>query len=235
MGKHRLLLIEDDPSIREMVKEHLQTEGYAVTCAADGEEAMRRFGEEEYDLVLLDLMLPKKNGFDCLQAIRSTSTVPVLILSAKDSEVDKALGLGFGADDYVAKPFSMIELTARIQAAIRRATRYSASGKEDEPDEAVTIGDLTVDFKAMTVFKRGKPVKLTGTEYRILELFVRYPKQVFTKANLYRSVWNEEYYGDENVISVHMRRLRAKIEDDPSQPQYIQTMWGIGYRLGDFS
>lgn len=230
--KYTLLLIEDDPSISEMLKDHLQKEGYVVNCAYDGEEAIQRFQAENFDLILLDLMLPKRSGIDLLQWIREKSTVPVMIISAKDGDVDKAIGLGFGADDYIAKPFSLIELTARVNAAIRRATRYTET--EKTMNQVITIGDLTLDQTHMTVKKGDNPIKLTAKEYRILELFLTHPKQVFTKEQLYRSVWNEEYYGDDNVISVHMRRLREKIENDPSQPQYIQTLWGIGYRLGEF-
>lgn len=230
-----LLMIEDDPAISTMVKNYLAKEGYRVTVVHDGEQALRQFASDSYHLVLLDLMLPHRSGLDILEQIRKESSVPILILSAKDSEVDKALGLRIGADDYIAKPFSLMELAARVQASIRRATLYS------NPDEAghvpdfklLSIGDLAVDPDNFTVTKRGKEILLTPKEFQILRLFLQHPTRVYTKAMLYQQVWNEEYYNDDNVINVHMRRLREKIEDDPSNPRYIRTLWGIGYRLGE--
>lgn len=229
---HTILFIEDDPSISEMVKHYLEKENYEVHCAFDGEEAVRYIEQQHFDLILLDLMLPKLSGTELLQWIRQSSTVPVMIVSAKDSDVDKALGLGFGADDYMAKPFSLIELSARVHAVLRRATRYTKEGSLD--NHVITVGELSIDLTHMTVTKGDATIKLTAKEFRILELFMKHPKRVFTKEQLYRSVWREEYYGDDNVINVHMRRLREKIETDPSRPKYIQTLWGIGYRLGDF-
>ncbi len=228
----RILLIEDDNSISEMVDHYLTKEGFEVVLAFDGEEGVRLFQQGNYDVILLDIMLPKLNGMDFLKLIREQSKVPVLMISAKDGDVDKALGLGFGADDYIAKPFSMIELTARIKAAIRRATQYSAS--EPANQKLVRIHELTIDIENVSVQKNGEPLQLTSTEWKMLTLFVTNPKKVFTKEQIYRSVWNEDYFGDQNIINVHMRRLREKIEDDPSSPQYIKTLWGIGYKLGEF-
>ncbi|WNS46943.1 response regulator transcription factor [Paenibacillus sp. MMS20-IR301] len=239
----RVLLIEDDEAISEMVGSYLTKEGYEVVQAFDGEAAVSRFmGGPAYDLVLLDLMLPKRSGTDVLQVIRSGSLVPVLIMSAKDSDVDKALGLGFGADDYITKPFSMIELAARVKAAIRRAG-YAAAGSqaggagsvEAQPDKpkVIELRGLAVDLDNFSARKNGEEVKLTAKEFQILKLFVSSPGRVFTKAQIYSLIWEEDYFGDENVINVHMRRLREKIEDDPSHPVYIKTLWGIGYKLGD--
>ncbi|REK71369.1 response regulator transcription factor [Paenibacillus paeoniae] len=233
-----LLLIEDDFSISEMVVDYLSKEGYLVTTVNDGGDAMQAFDGGTYDLVLLDLMLPNVNGLDLLQRIRERSKVPILILSAKDGEVDKALGLRFGADDYIAKPFSLLELSARVSASIRRATQYVSMTEPilpaEEAEQALLVcGDLSMDPDNFTVTKRGEDVKLTAKEFQILKLFVQHPTRVYTKALLYQLVWNDDYYGDENVINVHMRRLREKIEDDPSHPCYIRTLWGIGYRLGE--
>ncbi|WP_178022263.1 response regulator transcription factor [uncultured Paenibacillus sp.] len=230
-----LLMIEDDPAISTMVKDYLAKEGYKVTVVHDGEQALRQFASGSYHLVLLDLMLPHRSGLDILEQIRKESSVPILILSAKDSEVDKALGLRIGADDYIAKPFSLIELAARVQASIRRATLYSNPDEAGhEPDlKLLSLGDLAVDPDNFTVTKRGKEILLTPKEFQILRLFLQHPTRVYTKAMLYQQVWNEEYYNDDNVINVHMRRLREKIEDDPSNPRYIRTLWGIGYRLGE--
>ncbi|GIP47750.1 Transcriptional regulatory protein WalR [compost metagenome] len=230
-----LLMIEDDPAISAMVKDYLSKEGYKITLAQDGEEALRQFASASYDLVLLDLMLPKRSGLDILEHIRKESSIPILILSAKDNEVEKALGLRLGADDYIAKPFSLIELAARVQASIRRATLYSNPDESGQASDLklLSVGDLTVDPGNFTVTKRGKEILLTSKEFHILKLFLQHPTRVYTKAMLYQLVWNEEYFNDDNVINVHMRRLREKIEDDPSNPRYIRTLWGIGYRLGE--
>ncbi|AIQ15232.1 response regulator transcription factor [Paenibacillus durus] len=235
--QHRVLLVEDDEAISEMVRSYLVKEGYQVESAFDGEAAEHVFrGKGPFDLVLLDLMLPNRSGVDILQSIRKLSLVPVMIVSAKDTDVDKALGLGFGADDYISKPFSMIELAARVKAAIRRAEYASGRGPFEEtanPNHSITLGGLMVDFDNFLALKNGEEVKLTAKEFQILKLFMTHPGRVFTKAQIYGMVWEDEYYGDENVINVHMRRLREKIEDDPSHPVYIKTLWGIGYKLGD--
>ncbi|MGO4180562.1 response regulator transcription factor [Paenibacillus sp. TAF43_2] len=231
--KQRILLVEDDRSISEMVEAYLTLEGFHIVHAADGEEALRLFSQETYDLILLDVMLPKLNGIDFLKKIREHSLLPVLILSAKDGDVDKALGLGFGADDYLAKPFSMIELLARVKAAIRRATLYSGVQNQAAPS-VLHVHELIIDTDNIDVNKRGKSIKLTSKEWQIIKLLTMNPTKVFTKEQIYRSVWNDDYFGDENVINVHISRLREKIEDDPSSPQYIKTLWGIGYKLGEF-
>lgn len=228
-----ILLVEDDHAIGEMIESYLTMEGFDIVHARDGEEALERFGQREYDLVLLDLMLPKLSGMDFLKEIREKSHVPVLIVSAKDGEVDKALGLGFGADDYITKPFSMIELTARVKAAIRRATAYVGS-QPAQQSRIAKVHELELDLDHLSVTKNGEEIKLTAKELQILQLFMTNPKKVFTKQHIFNSVWNDAYYGDENVINVHMSRLREKIEDNPSEPQYIKTLWGIGYRLGEF-
>lgn len=227
-----ILLVEDDHSISEMVENYLTKEGFQVHCAYDGDEARQRLQQEVFDLILLDIMLPKLNGIELLKLLRENSTIPVLILSAKDSEVDKALGLGFGADDYMTKPFSMIELVARIRASIRRATQYS--GKIEDVPTPIHIHEMTMNPENFQVYKNGEEIKLTSKEWAILKLFFTNPKRVYTKEQIYQAVWQDVYYGDENIINVHMRRLREKIEDDPSSPKYIQTLWGIGYRLGEF-
>lgn len=232
-----LLIIEDDAGISGMIADYMKKEGYRSTVVHEGDRALAQFQAESYDLVLLDLMLPGRSGMDVLQDIRGVSRVPILIVSAKDNEVEKALGLRFGADDYIAKPFSLIELSARIQASIRRATQYSTPDRQAAPQQAepklLNAGDLTVDPENFSVRKRGEEIRLTAKEFQILKLMLQHPSRVYTKAMLYEQVWNEEYYNDDNAINVHMRRLREKIEDDPSNPRYIVTLWGIGYRLGE--
>ncbi|KAB2442918.1 response regulator transcription factor [Bacillus luti] len=225
---HHILLVEDDISIQEMVGKYLMKEGFQVTIASDGEEGVQAFFKSSFDLVILDIMMPKLDGLEVVRIIREKSAVPVLMMSAKDTDVDKAVGLGLGADDYICKPFSMIELAARVKAGIRRSTKYSAA---ETTKKMIRIGDLTIDPINFTVEKNGKPLKLTLKEFEILKLFVKNQNRVFTKAQIYTLVWNEEYYGDDNVINVHMRRLREKIENDPSNPEYIKTLWGIGYKL----
>ncbi|ERK30976.1 response regulator transcription factor [Clostridium intestinale] len=224
---NKILIIEDDVAISDMVKNYLIKEGFSVTTAFDGEEGVVKFLNDDFDLIILDLMLPKLDGLDTMKIIRNKSSVPILIMSAKGSDVEKAVGLELGADDYIAKPFSMIEISARIKAAIRRATKYSSNKEEN----IVKIKDITVDLDSFLVSKNGQNIQLTSKEFDILKLFVKNPNRVFTKAQIYSFAWKEEYYGDENVINVHMRRLREKIEDDPSKPEYIKTLWGIGYKL----
>jgi DNA-binding response OmpR family regulator len=227
---NKILIIEDDIAISEMVKNYLIKDGFLVTTAFDGEEGIVKYLNDDFDLVILDLMMPKLDGMETMKLIREKSSVPILIMSAKDSDVDKAIGLGLGADDYITKPFSMIEISARIKAGIRRATKYSSNQKTEE-NVPIKLGNLTIDLDNFLVIKNDKSVQLTSKEFEILKLFINNQGRVFTKAQIYSFVWKEEYYGDENVINVHMRRLREKIEDDPSNPQYIKTLWGIGYKL----
>ncbi|HDR7797504.1 TPA: response regulator transcription factor [Bacillus tropicus] len=225
---HHILLVEDDISIQEMVEKYLIKEGFQVTIASDGEEGVNTYLKGSFDLIILDIMMPKLDGLEVVRIIREKSAVPILMMSAKDTDVDKAVGLGLGADDYICKPFSMIELAARVKAGIRRSTKYSAT---EETGKMIQIGDLKIDPINFTVEKNGKSLKLTLKEFEILKLFVKNQNRVFTKAQIYTLIWNEEYYGDDNVINVHMRRLREKIESDPSNPEYIKTLWGIGYKL----
>jgi len=232
-----ILLVEDDREINQLVKSQLEQEAFKVVTAYNGEDALHLLQQHEIDLVLLDLMLPKLNGLEVLKQIRSTKHIPVLIISAKDSELDKALGLGFGADDYISKPFSLIELVARVHAAIRRATQYAVPAepmqRESVAVDSLQYKDLTLDMATFTAQVEARTVQLTSKEFQILKLFMTNPRRVFTKEQIFHFIWEEDYYGNENVINVHIRRLREKIEQDPSNPQYIRTIWGIGYKLGD--
>ena len=227
-----VLLVEDDRDISKLVKRHLEQENFTVLTAFDGEEALALLQKNKVDLILLDLMLPKLSGMDFLKQIRTTSLVPILIISAKDSDIDKALGLGFGADDYISKPFSMVELTARVYAAIRRATQYLPS-EITSTSTILHFNELTLDLKTFSASVNGKTVQLTSKEFHILKLFMTNRNRVFTKEQIYHLIWEDEYYGNENAINVDIRRLREKIEVDPSNPQYIRTIWGIGYKLGE--
>ncbi|MBS4190550.1 response regulator transcription factor [Bacillus sp. FJAT-49705] len=226
----RLLLVDDDPSISEMVKNYLTKEGFVVSVALNGEDGISMFIREEFDLILIDIMMPKLDGIEAIKIIREKSSIPILIMSAKDSDVDKAIGLGFGADDYIAKPFSLLELSARIKAAIRRATKYADHYEQTDQKNVLTFDQLKIDLDSYSVFKAHQEMKLTSKEFELLKLFITNQNRVFTKEQLYNLVWNDDYFGDENVINVHIRRLREKIEDDPSDPKYIKTLWGIGYK-----
>lgn len=229
----KLLLVEDDMEISQMLKDYLITENYEVICASDGEEACEKFDHDSYSLVLLDLMIPKISGMEVMQHIRQSSMVPIIIVSAKDADADKTLGLGLGADDYITKPFSVTEVLARIKANIRRSTQYS---KPAEPkNETLVIGDLVMDLTDYTVTKKNVKVDLTAKEYEILKLLLQNPKKVYTKEQIYSLIWNDAYLGDENAVNVHISRLRNKIEDNPRTPKYVITVWGIGYKLGDLS
>ncbi|AZV44855.1 response regulator transcription factor [Peribacillus asahii] len=235
---NRILIVEDDHYISEMIRDTLVKHGFAISTVFDGEEALKIVELQNFDLILLDIMIPKIDGMECLKIIRNKSMIPILILSAKGEDVDKALGLGFGADDYIAKPFSMIELVARVKAILRRERHYIDLNNQlinpSYQDETIQLGDLIIDMKNYSIKKCGHDLKLTLKEFNILKLFITNPNQVFTKAQVYNLVWQDEYYGDENVINVHIRRLREKIEDNPSNPKYIKTLWGIGYKLGEF-
>lgn len=228
----KILLIEDDIEISEMLQHFLESESFEIVNAFDGEEACRNFTKETFDLVLLDIMIPKLNGMEVMQSIRSISTVPIIIISAKDTDLDKSLGLGLGADDYITKPFSVIELLARIKANIRRSTRYSPNISMNEP-QILRWHDIIMNLDDYTVTKGDKMIQLTAKEFEMLKLFIQNPKKVYTKAQLYSQIWNDAYLGDENAVNVHISRLRTKIEDDGKNPRYIKTVWGIGYKLGD--
>lgn len=227
---NKILIVEDDLSVSEMIQDYLEKEGYKVVTAFEGEEGMQKFQNATFDLIILDIMMPKLNGIEVMKQIRRDSSVPILIVSAKDTDVEKVLGLELGADDYIAKPFSMIELSARVKSALRRATSYSEAKKEEN---VIHYKALTIDINNYSVQKNGEEIKLTSKEFDILKLFLKHPNNVFTKAQIYTTVWNNDYFGDENVINVHIRRLREKIEDNPAKPDYIITIWGIGYKLGE--
>lgn len=225
----RILLIEDDKGISDMVAEYLLNEGFTVEQAFDGDSALRYFKEDTFDLVLLDIMIPFLDGMQVMKEIRRNSVVPILIISARDSESDKAMGLGFGADDYITKPFSLVELTARIKANLRRTTRYSQP--QEDPDTKIRYKELMLDTQGYEVYGDGKRIALTGKEFEILCLLAGHPQRIYTKEQIYSAVWKEPYYGEEHVINVHVNRLRSKLGEALPGRQYIRTVWGIGYRM----
>jgi len=226
----KVLFVEDNIEICEMLGGYLTAENFEVDCAYDGEQACQKFDSDTYHIVLLDLMIPKISGMDVMKHIRKSSTVPIIIISAKDTEVDKTLGLGLGADDYITKPFSVVEVLARVKANIRRTTEYAAPIQE--PEE-LTFRSLKMDLSNHTVTKNGVLLELTAKEFDILKLLLQNPKRVYTKAQIYSLIWNDVYVGDENAVNVHISRLRNKIEDNPRSPECVLTVWGIGYKLGE--
>lgn len=228
---NKILLIEDDAEISEMLSRYLTAENYEIVCAADGQEACTLFDRMQFDLILLDLMIPKISGMDVMQHIRRSSVVPVIIISAKDTETDKILGLSLGADDYITKPFSVVEVAARIKANLRRRNQYDR--EHVFAKEVLSAGELEMNLSDYTVQKNGKQIELTAKEFEILKLLMQNPKKVYTKEQLYSLVWKDAYFGDENAVNVHISRLRNKIEEDTRKPRYIITVWGIGYKLGE--
>lgn len=228
---NKILLIEDDAEISEMLDRYLTAENYEIVCAVDGQEACTLFDRMQFDLILLDLMIPKISGMDVMQHIRKSSVVPVIIISAKDTETDKILGLSLGADDYITKPFSVVEVAARIKANLRRRNQYDR--EHVFAKEVLSAGELEINLSDYTVQKNGKQIELTAKEFEILKLLMQNPKKVYTKEQLYSLVWKDAYFGDENAVNVHISRLRNKIEEDTRKPRYIITVWGIGYKLGE--
>ena len=226
----KILLVEDDKNISEMITEYLINDTYEITQVYDGESAIDEFRAHSYDLVLLDLMIPKINGMNVMKKIREHDVTPIIIITAKDNDTDKAMGLGFGADDYLTKPFSLIELSARIKANIRRVTKYNKE-KSGHEDEIIYVKDLEINIYKHSVIKEGKQLNLTCKEFEILKLLASNLGRVFSKEQIYNQVWKDTYYGDENVINVHMKRLRNKLSDGKSNFEYIKTLWGIGYKM----
>ncbi|MBP1932309.1 response regulator YycF [Ammoniphilus resinae] len=224
----KILVVDDERPIADILKFSLEKEGYQVVCAYDGEEAIERVEKELPDLILLDIMLPKKDGMEVCQTVRRQHDMPIIMLTAKDSEIDKVLGLEFGADDYVTKPFGTRELLARVKAHLRRMDR-ATSKKEESTDHLIQIGEVEIDRVSYLVKKAGNIVDLTQREYTLIHYLASHPGKVMTRDHLLQSVWGYDYYGDARTVDVTIRRLREKIESDPSNPEYIITRRGLGY------
>lgn len=223
-----ILVTEDEQDIRALLKINLQQEGYSVFTAKDGLEALDILHREKIDLAVLDVMMPKLDGFNLLRKIRETNNLPVIFLTARGEDMDKILGLGLGADDYLVKPFSMPELSARIAAQLRRHIEYSSPNKAAP---TIVFGDLILDCDGCSVSKGETTIALNAKEFKLLEFFMKNPERVFTKKQLYRGVWDEEAYYDDNTIMVHISHIRNKIEADPKNPAFIVTIRGIGYKF----
>lgn len=227
--KQRILIIDDDADLCRLLRNNLEQEGYFVCIRHDGAAGLEELRSGDYQLVVLDIMLPLKNGYEVLGEIREKSFVQVLMLTARDSEGDKVSGLRMGADDYLTKPFANSEFLARVSSLLRRYTVFNAA---NAGEKTITAGGLSIDGTGREVRKDGRLLELTAKEFDLLLFFAENQGKVFTKKQIYRAVWKEEYAFDDNNIMVHIRRLRKKIEDNPENPKYILTVWGVGYKMG---
>ncbi|MBQ4068238.1 MAG: response regulator transcription factor [Lachnospiraceae bacterium] len=223
---NKILVVDDEKSIVKGLKFSLEKENMVVDCAYDGEEAVNLAKQNEYDMVLLDVMLPKLDGFEVCQKIREFSSMPIIMLTAKGDDMDKILGLEYGADDYITKPFNILEVKARIKAIIRRS---SNSEKKQDNSKVIIKGELKLDLESRRVFIESKEINLTAKEFDLLELLITNPNKVYGREKLLSIVWGYEYPGDVRTVDVHVRRLREKIETNPSEPKYVYTKWGLGY------
>ena len=223
---NKVLVVDDEKLIVKGIKFSLEQDGMEVTAAYDGREAVELALNNDYDIILLDVMLPELNGFEVCQMIREKSDVPIIMLTAKGEDMDKILGLEYGADDYVTKPFNILEVKARIKAIIRRTKNRQ---QEAARESSVSAGDMKIELDSRRVFIAGREVNLTAKEFDLLELLITNPNKVFNRENLLDLVWGTDYPGDVRTVDVHVRRLREKIEANPSEPKYIHTKWGVGY------
>ncbi|MBW9156948.1 response regulator transcription factor [Clostridium tagluense] len=233
MGR-KILIVDDEKEILELIQLYLEKEGHEVIKAGNGIEAWNKILENDVDLAVIDIMLPGLDGYQLTKKIREKYTIPIIILSAKNEDNDKILGLDLGADDYVTKPFNPLELLSRVQAQLRRVYKLSVLN-EDNKENKIIIGDIILDEKKCTVFKNGKEVSLTYTEYKILSILMKNPGRVFTKKQIFEKVWEENYYGDDNIIMVHISNIRDKIEDDGIKETYLKTIRGLGYKFDKLS
>ena len=222
----KVLVVDDEKLIVKGIKFSLEQDEMQVDCAYDGEEALEKAKENKYDIILLDVMLPGLTGFEVCQAIREFSNVPIIMLTAKGEDMDKILGLEYGADDYITKPFNILEVKARIKAIMRRAGKNAT---QETKAKVVEVGELRLDCESRRVFIGTREINLTAKEFDVLELLVFNPNKVYSRENLLNIVWGYEYPGDVRTVDVHIRRLREKIESNPSEPKYVHTKWGVGY------
>ena len=231
MAEPLILVVDDEPAIADLVEIHLLAEGYRVRKADNGADALRIVAEEHPDLVILDIIMPGMDGLEVCRAIRRDRNVPILMLSAKSEDVDKILGLKVGADDYLTKPFNPLELVARVKAQLRRYLSLNPASAAAREAGVITMGGLRIDPLGRSVTKDGREIALTPTEYDILLLLASHPGRVFSSEEIFERVWKERYFQSNNTVMVHIRRLREKVEDDPSHPTLIKTVWGVGYKI----
>ena len=225
----KVLVVDDEKLIVKGIRFSLEQDGMEVDCAYDGQEALDLATANHYDMILLDVMLPKLDGFEVCQSIREFSTVPIVMLTAKGDDMDKILGLEYGADDYITKPFNILEVKARIKAIMRRAALGQPVMTEHKEENIVENGDLVLDKSNRRLTILGEEYNLTSKEFDMLLLLVTNPKKVFSREDLLHKIWGEDYPGDERTVDVHVRRLREKIEPNPKEPKYVRTKWGVGY------
>lgn len=226
MAGKRALIVDDEKLIIKGIRYSLEQDDMQVDCAYDGEEALEYARNNQYDIILLDVMLPKLTGFEVCQQIREFSSVPIIMLTAKGDDMDKILGLEYGADDYITKPFNILEVKARIKAIMRRTSPHQS---EKADSRLVEHGDLKLDGESRRLFILGKEINVTAREFDLLELLVLNPNKVYSREKLLNLVWGSDYPGDVRTVDVHVRRLREKIESNPSEPKYVHTKWGVGY------
>ncbi len=231
---YNILVVDDDKEIVNAIEIYLKREGYNIIKAYNGNEALKKLEENEIHLIILDIMMPEKDGMETLQEIRKNKTIPVILLSAKSEDYDKISGLDTGADDYITKPFNPLELIARVKSNVRRYVEFGNMSKKDNK-KVLKTGDLEIDDDTKKVTVDGKDIKLTATEYNILKFLLQNKGKVFSISQIYENVWNEESYGAENIIAVHIRHIREKIEINPKEPKYLKVIWGIGYKIEDIS
>ena len=232
---YNILVVDDDKEIVNAIEIYLSQEGYNIIKSYDGEEALEKLKENEIHLIILDIMMPNKDGIETLQEIRKDKTIPVIMLSAKSEDYDKISGLNTGADDYVTKPFNPLELIARVKSNIRRYVDFGNSNISNKKnnDKLLSTGALEINDETKQVTVDGKEIKLTATEYNILKFLLENKGKVYSIEQIYENVWNEESYGAENIIAVHIRHIREKIEINPKEPKYLKVIWGIGYKVED--
>ncbi|HEY6015575.1 MAG TPA: response regulator transcription factor [Gaiellaceae bacterium] len=225
-----ILLVDDEESVQKLLTYPLERDGYHVVQARDGEEALTRFGQQAVDLVVLDIMLPKLDGLEVCKRLRTSSTVPIIMLTARDDELDKVLGLELGADDYITKPFSIREFRSRVRALLRRA---SLQRVETEEPQRIEVGELVIDLERRVVEVRGEPAQLTYVEFELFRIMASHPGRVYSRRQLLEELWGSADYRDPRTVDVHVRHLREKLELEPREPEYIQTVRGVGYRFRD--
>ncbi|KXY28366.1 PhoP family transcriptional regulator [Bacillus cereus] len=225
-----ILIVDDDKDIIDLLKLFLEMENFVVIEASNGEVALKCLEENHIDLAIVDIMMPKMDGYQLIKKIRETLQFPILILSAKSQEVDKIIGLGIGADDFITKPFSALEIIARVQAHLRRSYEFNDKAVEGK-EKQIHMGDLVLDHHSCTLYKSSETITLSATEYKTLTLFMGEPGRIFTKKQIFENVWSDYYCADDNTIMVHISRLREKLEDSPKNPVYIKTIRGLGYRF----
>lgn len=228
MSQEKILVVDDESEISEIIKDYLKAEDFQVVLAFDGEQALHKYEEFQPDLMILDIALPKMDGMEVCRIVRAQSAIPILMLSAKKSDIDKILALGLGADDYITKPFSPGELVARVKAQLRRYTRLSLNVPHSK---TLKYGDMEIDQRAYTVTVSGCQVPLSVKEFEILSFLAMHPLQVFTREQIFNHIWGFDTYGDINTVTVYIKKIREKIEADPAVPKYIKTVWGVGYKF----